>query len=88
MGDYPELSLSIHNSGSIDFSTIFTRRAYITLNNITAIDKLKSTVDNKSVLIGYHEQVHALLEVQIRALENLIQLQESWIANVEDDPTN
>lgn len=52
---YPELRLLRHNSDRYDFNTLLSSRAYISTQNIQNIDKLKSTVDNKAVLRGYHE---------------------------------
>jgi hypothetical protein len=37
------------------------------------------------VLVGYLEQIHSLLEVQTNVIKDLIDLQEGWVNNVEDD---
>jgi len=37
------------------------------------------------MLDNYREKLHALLGVQCRALESLIQLQDSWVNNVDGD---
>lgn len=74
-----------HNAKDNDVQSFFTRKAFRSIDNLAALDKLKAKQEDKTALRNYHEQLHALLEVHVRALENLITLQESWIANVEND---
>ena len=50
MADYAQLGLTMHNSTETGYSTILSGRAYITLNNLSLIDSLKATVENKTVL--------------------------------------
>lgn len=84
---FPQLSLSQHNSADLGFSSLLSARGFISCNNIEAVDKLKAETpaESKAPLVELHERLHALLEVQIQAIESLIELQEAWIANVEDD---
>ena len=83
--DYEVLKLSRHNASEENFLSIFSDDAFISTSNLRAIDKLKNTQENKAVLRGHHEKLHALLEVQIQALDSLIALQNGWINHVEDD---
>jgi len=86
MATYPELALTLHSNPGLDFSELLGgKRSYVTISNIEAIDKLKDVQADKSTLRSYHEHVHALLEVQVRAVEDLIQLQTSWVTHVLND---
>lgn len=85
MSAYPELKLTKHNAQNNEVPSFFTRKAFRSIDNLAALDKLKDKQQDKTVLRNYHEQLHALLEVHVKALENLISLQEQWIINVEND---
>jgi hypothetical protein len=85
MQDYEGLSLIRHRNTADSILSVFTSRAFISIKNIQSIDKLKDTVDDKSNLRSYHEQLHALLEAQVQALKGMVELQQSWILNVEND---
>jgi hypothetical protein len=75
------LNLSLHNADHFEFSTLFSNRAFVTTKNLEALSKAKENPEAGNVA----RQIQALLEVQTRALESLIQLQEAWVANVEND---
>ena len=74
MQEYPDLRLRLHNSGDIEFSTLFTNQSLNSISNIEAMDKLRAKSEDGDALKGYHDQLHALLSVQVQAIEQLIAL--------------
>ena len=76
--------LARHRAADQDYNTILSSRAYITVDNLKRIEAKLAKGENAALRSSYG-QVHALLEVQISAVENLVTLQEAWINNVDAD---
>ena len=85
MEKYPQLHLIKHDSDHSSLSVHYENRSRRSMDNLTALDKVKGEQENPEELRDYHEQLHDLLDVQVQALNNLCQLQFSWMNNVEKD---
>lgn len=55
------------------------------IENIDQLRKYKASEDDQALFKEHSDKLHALLQVQKEALEQLIVLQESWNATVENE---
>jgi hypothetical protein len=71
MARHAKLSLSLHNSTDVGFSPIFSSKAWVTTNNLDALEAFKSKAQNTDDINRVISQIQALLQVQIKSIENL-----------------
>ena len=83
---FPDLHLwKNHVEGQNVFSMLRANSSVNTIDNIEKLHKYKVSQDDEVLFKEYHTKLHALLQSQKEALEQLIILQDSWNSSVENN---